>query len=153
MRFLKIAVDGLSCDSNWVKQTIHKFLCGKCQHVGITDPNHNIKNNLYQNLGGSFQAVMGVYLFDPVLLHLACLSHKLWCPEDFSSDILVLKLLSYKTIKKLGYLGDGDGGDAVVVCHLVIYEAVFLCSEFQRGALGLKNKLLLGLPDLVHQIL
>ena len=51
-RFLNSFVDGVSCESKWLQETISRFICGKCQHVGITDQNHNIKNNRYQNLGG-----------------------------------------------------------------------------------------------------
>ena len=59
---------------------------------------------------------MSGYLFDTGLFHLAGLSHKLWYPEDFVSDILVLKLVSHRTINKLVHLGDGDGLDVAVVC-------------------------------------
>ena len=42
-RFLNSFVDGVSCDSKWIQETICRFTCGNCQHGGITDPNHNIK--------------------------------------------------------------------------------------------------------------
>ena len=83
MRFLKISVDGVSCDSKWLQDTIRKFFCGKCQHVGITDPNQNIKYNRYHNFRGSCTEFMGGYLFDTGLLHLAGVSHNLWFPEEF----------------------------------------------------------------------
>ena len=65
-------------------------------------------------------------LFDPRLLHLAGVSHKLYHPENFASDILVLKLLSQRTIKKLGKLGDGDGVDVAVVCVTLYFVRLHL---------------------------
>ena len=126
MRFLKSAVYGVSCESRWVQETIRRFIFGKCQHVGITDPNHKIKNNRYQNLGGSFPSVMVGYLFDPGLLHIAGMSHKLCLPEEFASDILVLKLVSHRTIEKLGQLCGGNGGDVAVVCVTFYFMRLFL---------------------------
>ena len=74
---MKSAMDGVPCESKWVQENIHKFLCEQFQHVGITDTNKNIKNNRYQNLGGSFASFMGGYLFDPRLLNLEGVSHNL----------------------------------------------------------------------------
>ena len=96
MRFLNSAVDGILCESKWVQEIIRRFLCGTCQHVGITEPNHNIKNNRYHNLVGSCTAVVGGYLFDTGLLKPAGVSHKMWHPKEFTSDILVLKLVSHR---------------------------------------------------------
>ena len=39
----------------------------------------------------------------------------LWRPEDFASDLLVLKLVIHRTINKFRQLGDFDGGDFSVV--------------------------------------
>ena len=75
--FLNRAMDWVLCESKWVQETIHRFLCGKCQHVGITDLNHTIKYNQYQNLVGSCPVFVGGYLFDTEILHLAGVSHKL----------------------------------------------------------------------------
>ena len=57
--FLNISVGGVAFESKWVHETIHRFLCGMIQHVGITDKNHNVKNNQCQNVGGYCEAVMG----------------------------------------------------------------------------------------------
>ena len=59
---------------------------------------------------------MGGYLFDRVLFHLAGVSHKLWLPEDFASDHLILNLLIHRTINKLLQLYKIDGGDISMVC-------------------------------------
>ena len=92
IRFLNSSVCGVSCEYKWVKETICRFLCGKCQYVGITDPKHNIKNNRFQNLEDSFPEVMGSYLFDTGFLDLSGVSHILYRSEYFISDPLVLKL-------------------------------------------------------------
>ena len=44
------------------------------------------------------------------------MSHKLWHPKDFASEILVLKLVSHRTIDNLGQLGGSDVGDVAIVC-------------------------------------
>ena len=44
------------------------------------------------------------------------MSHKLWHPKDFVSEILFLKLLSHRNIDSLGQLGGGDGVDVAMVC-------------------------------------
>ena len=76
MSFLNSAMDWVLCESKWVQETIRRCLCGKCQHFGITDLNHPIKYNQYQNLVGSSPVFVGGYLFDTGQLHLAGLSHK-----------------------------------------------------------------------------
>ena len=37
--FLNSVVDGVSCESKWVQDTIHRFISGKFQHVGINNLN------------------------------------------------------------------------------------------------------------------
>ena len=54
------------------------------------------------------------------------MSHNIWLPEDFAPDLLVLKLLSHRTIEKLGHLGDGDGGDVDVVCVTLYFTRLCL---------------------------
>ena len=41
--FLNSAVYGDSYEPKWAQKTIYEFLRGQCQHVGITDTNHNVK--------------------------------------------------------------------------------------------------------------
>ena len=77
---MKSAVDGVSCESKCIQETIQKFLRGQFQHVGVADKNHNVKNNQYYNLGGSCAAVMEGYLFVPVMFHLLGVTHKMCLP-------------------------------------------------------------------------
>ena len=80
MSFLNSAANKVSYESTWVQEAIHMFFCRKCHHVVITNSNHNVKNNRYHNLGGSCPEVMGGYIFDPVLFHLAGVSENLCRP-------------------------------------------------------------------------
>ena len=84
MRFLNSAVDGVSCESKWVQVNIRMFMREQCQHVGIIDTNHNIKNNQYHNLVGSCAAIMRGYRFYPGLLQIEGVPHKMCCLEDFA---------------------------------------------------------------------
>ena len=42
-----VAVDGVSCDNEFVFETMLKFLKGKCNHIAMFDTNHNAKNLRY----------------------------------------------------------------------------------------------------------
>ena len=66
------------------------------------------------------------YLFDSEPLHLAGVHHKLWRQEDFASDLLVLKLASYKTIKALVELDSNAVGDVAVVCAILYFTILRL---------------------------
>ena len=71
MRFLHSDVNGISCASKCLPDTIRGFLIGNCHHVSISDTNYSIKNNQYQNFRGFCPEVMGGYLFDSGIFHLA----------------------------------------------------------------------------------
>lgn len=60
-----------------------------------------MKSWRYQIIGGSCDATIGLYVIDASMLQLAGVSKDLWRPADFASDLLVLKLASFKTIQKL----------------------------------------------------
>ena len=102
-RFANYTVDGVSCESRHVMRTICEFLSGEINHLGATDPNHNMKSWRYQIVagGGTLGCTIGRYMVDADLLRLAGVSMDLWRPNDFASDLLVLKLVSLKTIEKL----------------------------------------------------
>ena len=42
-----VDVDGVSCDNEFVFETMLKFLKGKCNHIAMFDTNHNAKNLRY----------------------------------------------------------------------------------------------------------
>jgi len=100
-RFAGFAVDGVSVEGEDVRRSICDFLSSKCNHVGYTDTNHNMKSWRYQIVGGSCVVTIGKYVVDADLLRIAEVPRELWRPTDFASDLLVLKLVSYQTVKKL----------------------------------------------------
>ena len=110
-RFANYTVDGVSCESRHVMRTICEFLSCQINHLGSTDPNHNMKSWRYQIVagGGTVGRSIGRYVLDADLLRLAGVSMDLWRPNDFASDLLVLKLVSVKTIEKLEEIDDPFG--------------------------------------------
>ena len=89
--------------------------------MGLTDKNHNVKNSRYQNVGFSCDTAMGGYLFDLVLLHISGVTNKLYLPEDFAPDHIVLKLSIHEIIKKLVDLDNINGEGGVSVFCVIFY--------------------------------
>jgi hypothetical protein len=71
---------------------ICSFLSSKMNHLGATDPNHNMKSWRYQAVagGGKEGKTVGGFMLDADHLRLAGVSADLWRPKDFASDLLVL---------------------------------------------------------------
>ena len=114
------------CDSKWVQDTIYKFLHLQCHNIGLTDTKYNIKNNRWQNLGGSCAAVMVGYLFDPGLFYIAGVYHKLLFLEDFTSVHLVLNISIHENNKKLVEIDNSGGGYVVVICVTLYFTRLHL---------------------------
>jgi hypothetical protein len=98
---LNTTTDGVSTEVQWNKEVMLDYLVGKINYVSLPDTNHDVKNSRYQLIGGSSPALIGAYIFDPVLIRLAKVNQKLWKVEDFASNAVVLKLASIDTIQKL----------------------------------------------------
>ena len=100
--FVNFAVDGVSCESRHVWTAECNFLSGKTNHVGTTDTNHNIKSWRYQIIAGADKqgCTIGGLMIDSYPLRLS-VSMDVWCPSDFASDLLVLRLCSHDTILKM----------------------------------------------------
>ena len=47
-------------------------------YVGLVDTNHNVKNNRYQMIGGSFAAIIEGYVYDIGLIQAAGVTRELW---------------------------------------------------------------------------
>ena len=92
-------------------------------YVGLIDTNHNVKNNPYNMIRGSCTAILGGYVYDIGLLQSAGVTRELWRPEDFASNLLVIKLNSYTTIQKIIAVKINYGGDAAVTC-VSLYMAI-----------------------------
>ena len=100
--FVNFAVDGVSCESKHVWTSSCDFLFKKANHVGSTDTNHNIKCWRYQIIAGAGEqgCTIGNLMIDSCYLR-SFVSIDVWCPSDFASDLLVLRLCSHDTILKI----------------------------------------------------
>jgi hypothetical protein len=98
---MSCAVDGVSCDSEFVQDGITSFLRGKRQCTTVTDPNHNAKNLRHQLTGGSSVATLGDHPIDADMLRNAGVQMDLIRIADFASDLLVTKLCSGDTIENI----------------------------------------------------
>ena len=114
MRFLKSTVDGVTFESVMIQEVLLNYMSGDACYVGLIDTNHNVKNNCYQMICGSCTAILGGYVYGIGLLQASGVTRELWQPEDFASDLLVLKLNSHTTIKKIISVKTNSVGDAAV---------------------------------------
>jgi hypothetical protein len=115
---LNATVDGVSCDTTFVKQSICNFLEGKKSWVGGTDSNHNNKNSRYHIIGGSLVATIGTHPIDANLLHVAGVAFRLFCIDNFASDQLVLELCTAQTVSSLIELEGQEDGPTLVALSL-----------------------------------
>ena len=83
------------------RREICKSLEVKADYLLITDQNHYVKRFCYQLIGGSVLPVAGIHVIDTQMLQVAVISKDIWLPKNFSYDLLVLKLASSETVKKL----------------------------------------------------
>ena len=82
----------------WVSQC--KFLSKMTSYIGTTDPNHNIKSERGQWIGGggNIACSIGKYMIDPEILRLANCSMVSLRPADFASDVLARSSFSWKNM-------------------------------------------------------
>ena len=78
MRFLNSAVDGVSCESFMIQESLLNYMAGDVCYVGFIDTNHNVKNNRYQMIGGSFAAIIEGYVYDIGLIQAAGVTRESW---------------------------------------------------------------------------
>ena len=116
--FVSFGVDGVSCESRHVWDSICSFLSCLSNHIGSTDTNHNMKSWRYQIIAGADiqGCTIGKLMIDAYSLRQS-VSSEIYCPSDFASDRLVLQLCSNDTIVKLfqaeiafGSTSKGDKG-------------------------------------------
>lgn len=130
-RFLGFAVDGVSLESMDVRRSNCDFISGVSNHVGTTDPNHNAKSLRYQIIGGSCTGRVGFYAIDADFLRLAGVSMDLLRFADFASDLLVERLVSSASIRKLSVLAaegekDFSIGDVAVLAATLLMKRLHL---------------------------
>ena len=80
-------------------------------------------------VGGSFTAVMGVKCFEPSLLHRVRVPTKLWCSDEFSTDLLVLGISRHAITGRIILLNRRDVGDVAVVYSTFLYVPAPILSE------------------------
>jgi len=113
---LNSSTDGVSCEVHSNFSQVCRYIMGDSNQLSIPDPNHNVKNLRYQEIGGSGEvpAVIGNYVFDSMMLKMARVARELLRIDDFASDALVLRLASHQTVSKLLCLETADIGNQVV---------------------------------------
>ena len=88
-----------------------------------------MKSWQYQIVAGgrTLGITIGSYVIDTDLLRLVGVSMYLWRPNDFASDLLVLKLMSVKTIKTLNDVKDPFGSTSSGDTGILSLTLFFVC--------------------------
>jgi len=103
---------------------------GSSNIVAMTDCNHAAKNMRSQLVLGSTIVMAGEALFDVSILRIAGVSPELYKVNDYTSDIVVLKLCESDTIHKLIQLMENGGEDPLNVAFMAMslyFLRMFLC--------------------------
>ena len=124
--FLNFSVDGVSVESNHVRQSIFDFFKNRIEYLGTTDTNHNAKSTAYQVIGGSNICFVGKVPIDADLLRLAKVTQELWRVLDFASDLVVLKLSSYHTTESINKLSINNASYSTLETSLLILTLYFI---------------------------
>jgi hypothetical protein len=113
---LNASTDGVSCEVHSNFSQVCRYIMGDSDQLSIHDPNHNVKNLRYQEIGGSGEVpvVIGNYVFDSMVLKMARVAREFLRIDDFASDALVLCLTSHQTVSKLLCLETADIGNQMV---------------------------------------
>ena len=129
--FLGVSVDGVSCDSKFVRSSFFGFLLGTHDYSTGTDCNHNNKKERYQTaIGGLCVKTIGAVLIDAGVFKAAGIKQELYIFKDRASDGLVIQLFSADTISKFLDLKGPQDKRTLAVTLLNIY---FLQSSSSSG--------------------
>ena len=119
---MSVAVDGLTCDADWIKSNLISFLEGRQSFVGNLDTHHNAKGFRYQFVGGSCVMWLGDHVVDVGFLPLARVKKDLWRVKDSFLDLVMHDLFSEETATRIhGLLDAGEDAGAVAAFSLAIY--------------------------------
>ena len=124
--FLGLAVDGVSCDSKFVKTKFLGFLLGLHDYFASTDCNHNLKNERYQAaIGGLVVKTIGAVLLDAGMFKASGIKQGLYIIKDWASDGLVLQFFSADTVSKILHLKgpQDERSRAVTLLNLFFHRA------------------------------
>ena len=128
---VSIAFDGLSTETEFIRTNLIAFMKGSSNIVAMTDCNHAAKNMRSQLVLGSTIVMAGEALFDVSILRIAGVSPELYKVNDYTSDIVVLKLCESDTIHKLIQLMENGGEDPLNVAFMAMslyFLRMFLCA-------------------------
>jgi hypothetical protein len=141
-RLVSCAINGVSCDSQFVWSAIVDYLSGKKSYPGMTDTNHNNKNLKYQVfVGGSCCGTIGNYIFDEGLLTICGSTTELFRCGDFALDLLVLRLASFDTVSKLSTLtSTEDPGSVTAMCMGLYFMRMNLFAVNAKSSLDLHSR-------------
>eukprot|EP00918_Siedleckia_nematoides_P050352 GHVU01110233.1.p1 GENE.GHVU01110233.1~~GHVU01110233.1.p1 ORF type:complete len:248 (+),score=28.25 GHVU01110233.1:138-881(+) len=137
LHLLSTAADGLAADSQFLTDGLVSFLVGESNVVHLVDPNHVGKAVRSQMIVGSEMKFVGVHLVDPGLLVRAGVEKSVYCVDDYTSDLLVLKLCSVSTLQKLIAVAPGENANSLIVTALsLFFLRIFLLGVNSKGALS-----------------
>ena len=128
---VSMAFDGLSTETQFIRNNLISFMNGTTNSVAMTDCNHAAKNMRSQLVLGSSIVVGGNAFFDVGILRLAGIPMDLYRVSDYASDVLVLKLCSSDTINKLMNLISTNKEDPLNVGFMAMtlyFLRTFLCA-------------------------
>ena len=128
---ISIAFDGLSTETEFIRTNLIAFMKGTSNVVAMTDCNHAAKNMRSQLVLGSTIVTAGEALFDVSILRIAGVSPELYKVNDYTSDVVVLKLCGSHTIQKLIQLMENGGEDPLNVAFIAMslyFLRMFLCA-------------------------
>ena len=80
MWLLNRLVFGVPYESVMIQEALMNYMSGYVCYVGLIGTNHNVKNNRYQMIGGSFAAIIGGYMYDIGILQASISTRELWRP-------------------------------------------------------------------------
>eukprot|EP00957_Ditylum_brightwellii_P095779 7297463-Ditylum_brightwellii.AAC.1 len=129
---INFTMDGISFKSKHVMVAICDLLSIKSNHLGSTDPNHNSKSKRYQIIaaGGTVGCTLGMYVINTYIFCLAGVIMDHWRPNNFASDLLLLKLNSYDTIERIArvdpLLGSTSSGNKGVLAATFFFMRIHL---------------------------
>ena len=129
-------VYGVNYESEDVRRIILDFLSVLLVFLGCNDTNHKIKSIRYQLISGSCAFAIGRCVVDADVLPQSGFSNELWCPTDFSSNLLVFKFTSCDSVQKIhhnmssGVSGALDCGvGSLMVTLLITRLSLFLVNS------------------------
>ena len=100
--FLGVSVDGVLCDSKFVRSTFLGLFLGTHDYSAGIDCNQNNKNERYQTaIGGLCVKIIEAVIIDDGVFKTAGIKQELYIIKDWTSDELVLQLFSADTVSKV----------------------------------------------------